>query len=134
MRISISPGLVDRRALGELGHCLVRLSLAGSAKLANGAQPFTLDPAGVITLVCFRPFVWFYMRQPVKLDYLASLCMLGAVYFMFRSPCEHRHPSPCDALRANRNLVIAPCARAGVLASTGAGGLFGAPPVPGSRI
>jgi uncharacterized protein (DUF486 family) len=29
--------------------------------------------------------VWFYMRQPVKLDYLwAALCMLGAVYFMFR--------------------------------------------------
>jgi len=27
----------------------------------------------------------FYMRQPLKLDYLwAALCMLGAVYFMFR--------------------------------------------------
>ena len=40
----------------------------------------------IITLSVFVPFVWFYMRQPLKLDYLwASLCMLGAVYFMFRS-------------------------------------------------
>ena len=39
----------------------------------------------VITLAVFVPFVWLYMRQPLKLDYLwASLCMLGAVYFMFR--------------------------------------------------
>ena len=41
----------------------------------------------IITLSVFVPFVWFYMRQPLKLDYLwASLCMLGAVYFMFRTP------------------------------------------------
>lgn len=39
----------------------------------------------VITLAVFVPFVVLYMRQPLKLDYLwASLCMLGAVYFMFR--------------------------------------------------
>ena len=39
----------------------------------------------VISLSVFVPFVLFYMRQPIKLDYLwASLCMLGAVYFMFR--------------------------------------------------
>jgi uncharacterized protein (DUF486 family) len=39
----------------------------------------------VITLTVFVPFVWLYMRQPLKLDYLwASLCMLGAVYFVFR--------------------------------------------------
>ena len=39
----------------------------------------------VISLSVFVPFVLFYMRQPLKLDYLwASLCMLGAVYFMFR--------------------------------------------------
>ena len=39
----------------------------------------------VITLSVFVPFVYFYMRQPLKLDYLwASLCMMGAVYFMFR--------------------------------------------------
>jgi uncharacterized protein (DUF486 family) len=39
----------------------------------------------VITLAVFVPFAVFYMKQPVKLDYLwASLCILGAVYFMFR--------------------------------------------------
>jgi uncharacterized protein (DUF486 family) len=39
----------------------------------------------VITLTVFVPFVLIYMRQPLKLDYLwAALCMLGAVYFIFR--------------------------------------------------
>jgi uncharacterized protein (DUF486 family) len=39
----------------------------------------------VITLSVFVPFVVLYMRQPLKLDYLwASLCMMGAVYFIFR--------------------------------------------------
>jgi uncharacterized protein (DUF486 family) len=39
----------------------------------------------VITLAVFVPFVVFYMRQPLKLDYLwAALCILGAVYFIFR--------------------------------------------------
>jgi uncharacterized protein (DUF486 family) len=39
----------------------------------------------VITLSVFVPFVFFYMRQPLKLDYLwAAFCMMGAVYFMFR--------------------------------------------------
>ena len=39
----------------------------------------------VVTLAVFVPFVVFYMRQPLKLDYLwAGLCMLGAVYFIFR--------------------------------------------------
>jgi uncharacterized protein len=39
----------------------------------------------VITLSVFVPFVLIYMRQPLKLDYLwAALCMLGAVYFIFR--------------------------------------------------
>jgi uncharacterized protein (DUF486 family) len=41
----------------------------------------------VITLSVFVPFAVFYMRQPLRLDYLwASLCILGAVYFMFRAP------------------------------------------------
>ena len=40
----------------------------------------------VITLSVFVPFAVLYMNQPVKLDYLwAALCMLGAVYFIFRS-------------------------------------------------
>ena len=41
----------------------------------------------VITLAVFVPFAIFYLRQPLKLDYLwAALCILGAVYFMFRGP------------------------------------------------
>lgn len=40
-----------------------------------------------ITLVVFVPFVLFYMKQPLKLDYLwAALCIMAAVYFIFRSP------------------------------------------------
>ena len=38
-----------------------------------------------ITLAVFVPFAVLYMKQPIKLDYLwASLCILGAVYFVFR--------------------------------------------------
>ena len=41
----------------------------------------------VITLAVFVPFAVYYMKQPLKLDYVwAGLCMLGAVYFMFRNP------------------------------------------------
>ena len=40
----------------------------------------------VITLAVFVPFAVLYMDQPLKLDYLwAALCLLGAVYFIFRS-------------------------------------------------
>lgn len=40
----------------------------------------------VITLSVFVPFAIFYMQQPLKLDYLwAAFCLLGAVYFVFRS-------------------------------------------------
>ena len=40
----------------------------------------------VIALTVFVPFLVFYMHQPLKLDYVwAALCMLGAVYFIFRT-------------------------------------------------
>ena len=40
-----------------------------------------------ITLAVFIPFAVFYMKQPLRLDYFyAALCILGAVYFVFRSP------------------------------------------------
>ncbi len=40
-----------------------------------------------ITLSVFVPFSLFYMRQPVKMDYVwATLCIMGAVYFIFRTP------------------------------------------------
>ena len=40
----------------------------------------------VITLAVFAPFAVLYMRQPLKVDFLwAGLCLVGAVYFVFRS-------------------------------------------------
>jgi uncharacterized protein len=40
-----------------------------------------------ITLTVFVPFAVAYMKQPFKLDYVwAALCLMGAVYFVFRSP------------------------------------------------
>ena len=40
----------------------------------------------VITLAVFVPFAVYYMKAPLKLDYLwAALCMVGAVYFIFRA-------------------------------------------------
>jgi uncharacterized protein len=38
-----------------------------------------------ITLTVFVPFALLYLKEPLKLDYLwAALCMIGAVYFIFR--------------------------------------------------
>lgn len=40
----------------------------------------------VITLTVFVPFAVLYLKQPFKLDYLwAALCLVGAVYFVFRN-------------------------------------------------
>jgi len=40
----------------------------------------------VITLTVFVPFAMLYLKEPFKLDYVwAALCMVGAVYFIFRS-------------------------------------------------
>jgi len=40
----------------------------------------------VITLLVFVPFSLFYLREKLSLDYLwAGLCLLGAVFFIFRS-------------------------------------------------
>ncbi|MBS0507605.1 MAG: DMT family protein [Proteobacteria bacterium] len=40
----------------------------------------------VITLSVFVPFAVLYMNQPLKWDYLwAGLCLVGAVFFIFRS-------------------------------------------------
>jgi hypothetical protein len=39
-----------------------------------------------ITLIVFVPFALLYMKQPIKLDFLwAGLCLVGAVYFIFRT-------------------------------------------------
>ena len=55
-----------------------------------GAQQFSVGQLKimqeVITLCVFVPFAVVYLKEPLKLDYLwAGLCMVGAVYFMFRS-------------------------------------------------
>src|SRR5574341_2412605 len=55
-----------------------------------GAQQFSVGQLKiiqeVITLSIFVPFAVYYLREPLKLDYLwAGLCLVGAVYFMFRS-------------------------------------------------
>ena len=40
----------------------------------------------VITLLVFVPFAMIYMEQPFKTDFIwAGLCLVGAVYFIFRS-------------------------------------------------
>ena len=40
----------------------------------------------VVTLTVFVPFSVLYMREPLKLDFLwAGLCLMGAVYFLFRT-------------------------------------------------
>jgi uncharacterized protein (DUF486 family) len=40
----------------------------------------------VITLTVFVPFAMFYLKEPFKLEYVwAALCMVAAVYFIFRS-------------------------------------------------
>lgn len=40
----------------------------------------------VVTLTVFVPFALWYLKEPLKLDYVwAALCMVGAVYFMFRA-------------------------------------------------
>lgn len=40
----------------------------------------------IITLSVFVPFAYFYLKEPLKLDYLwAAFCVLGAVFFVFRS-------------------------------------------------
>jgi uncharacterized protein (DUF486 family) len=54
-----------------------------------GATELTLPQLKIlqeaITLVVFVPFAVLYMRQPPRLDFLwASLCIVGAVFFMFR--------------------------------------------------
>ncbi len=39
----------------------------------------------VIALTIFLPFSVWYLKEPLKMDYLwAGLCLMGAVFFMFR--------------------------------------------------
>jgi uncharacterized protein (DUF486 family) len=59
-----------------------------------GAEHFTLAQLKIIqeiiSLTVFAGFLFFYMKQPLKLDYLwAAMCILGAAYFMFRDGAAH---------------------------------------------
>jgi len=57
-----------------------RIGFAGGMSLAQ--LKITQE---VITLAIFVPFAMLYMDQPFKLDFVwAGLCMVGAVYFIFR--------------------------------------------------
>jgi uncharacterized protein len=57
---------------------------AGAEVLSLGQLKIVQE---VITLTIFVPFAVYYMKQPLKLDYLwAACCILGAVYFVFRTP------------------------------------------------
>lgn len=77
-------------ALISWGIALFEYLLQVPANRIGYAQGITLAQLKitqeVITLAVFIPFAVFYMQQPVKLDYLwAGLCLLGAVYFIFRA-------------------------------------------------
>ncbi len=58
----------------------------GETKLSVGQLKMMQE---VITLAVFVPFSVFYMREPVRRDYLwAGCCLMGAVYFIFRGRGE----------------------------------------------
>ena len=71
-------------AIAFFEYCLqVPANRAGAEVLSLGQLKIAQE---VITLLVFVPFAYFYMDQPLKWDYLwAGLCILGAVYFVFRS-------------------------------------------------
>ena len=55
---------------------------AGYAVLGVGELKIIQE---VITLSVFVPFSILYMKEPIRTDYYwAGLCLVGAVYFMFR--------------------------------------------------
>ena len=77
-------------ALVSWGIALFEYLLQVPANRIGYAGGFTLAQLKitqeVITLAVFVPFAVFWMGQPLKLDYLwAALCLVGAVYFMFRA-------------------------------------------------
>jgi hypothetical protein len=78
---------------GEVRPTLRRTAIGSTLSIQHSAfsiqhSPFTIHHIlqEAITLLIFVPFAMLYMRTPFKLDYLwAGLCLLGAVYFIFRS-------------------------------------------------
>ena len=77
-------------ALLSWGIALFEYLLQVPANRIGYAGGFTLAQLKIaqeaITLAVFVPFAVVVMQQPLKLDYLwAALCLVGAVYFIFRS-------------------------------------------------
>ena len=77
----------------------------------------------VITLAVFVPFAVLYMKQPLKLDYLwAALCMVGAVYFIFRNGlngagASYTRRNPHVILNQEPACCLASCCRAKAISS-----------------
>jgi uncharacterized protein (DUF486 family) len=71
-------------AIAFFEYCLqVPGNRAGAETLNLGQMKVAQE---IITLTVFVPFAFFYMGQPLKLDYLwAGLCLVGAAYFVFRA-------------------------------------------------
>ena len=77
-------------ALVSWGIALFEYLLQVPANRVGYASGFSLAQLKitqeVITLLVFMPFAVFWMGQPLKWDYLwAALCLIGAVYFIFRA-------------------------------------------------
>jgi uncharacterized protein (DUF486 family) len=86
-------GLADRpwwiAALVSWGVALFEYLLQVPGNRIGYAGGLTLAQLKVMqevtTLVVFVPFAMLVMHEPPKLDYLwAGLCLVGAVYFIFR--------------------------------------------------
>ena len=72
---------------GDANETIHRVVPANRIGYAGGYSLAQLKIAQeVITLSVFVPFAVLYMHQPTKLDYLcAALCLVGAVYFIFKA-------------------------------------------------
>ncbi|MFO7370425.1 MAG: DMT family protein [Bacteroidales bacterium] len=56
---------------------------AGASQMTVGQLKIIQE---VITLSVFIPFSLLYLKEPLKTNYLyAGICMIGAVYFMFKA-------------------------------------------------
>lgn len=86
--LSASPWYIA--ALVSWGIALFEYLLQVPANRIGYSGGFTLAQLKitqeVITLGVFVPFAMIYMKEPFKLDYVwAGLCLVGAVYFIFRN-------------------------------------------------
>ena len=78
-----------RRRRHQLGHCLFRVPCPVAPANRIGNTQYSVPELKIlqeaISLSVFVPIAVFYLKQPLKWDYLwACLCILGAVYFIFR--------------------------------------------------